>query len=219
MTNTILFDLDGTLLNTLEDLKNSVNFALKKFGYSEKTLEQVRASVGNGLRRLIELSVPEGTSSEIVDAVLATMKLHYQDHCAIKTAPYPGILELLDQLKAAGFRMAIVSNKAAPMTEQLRQKFFAAQVPFAFGESAELRRKPWPDMPVAALKQLGSAAENSVYVGDSEVDVQTARNAGIPCLSVGWGFRSAQELHDAGVSEIFNTPQELLNELLSRASA
>ena len=189
MTNTILFDLDGTLLNTLEDLKNSVNFALKKFGYSEKTLEQVRASVGNGLRRLIELSVPEGTSSETVDAVLATMKLHYQDHCAIKTAPYPGILELLDQLKAAGFRMAIVSNKAAPMTEQLRQKFFAAQVPFAFGESAELRRKPWPDMPVAALKQLGSTAENSVYVGDSEVDVQTARNAGIPCLSVGWGFR------------------------------
>ena len=219
MTNTILFDLDGTLLNTLEDLKNSVNFALKKFAYSEKTLEQVRASVGNGLRRLIELSVPEGTSSETVDAVLATMKLHYQDHCAIKTAPYPGILELLDQLKAAGFRMAIVSNKAAPMTEQLRQKFFAAQVPFAFGESAELRRKPWPDMPVAALKQLGSAAENSVYVGDSEVDVQTARNAGIPCLSVGWGFRSAQELHNAGVSEIFNTPQELLNELLSRASA
>ena len=104
------------------------------------------------------------------------------------------------------------------MTEQLRQKFFAAQVPFAFGESAELRRKPWPDMPLAALRKLGSAAETSVYVGDSEVDVQTAKNAGIPCLSVGWGFRSAQELHDAGVSEIFNTPQELLNELLSRAS-
>ena len=219
MTNTILFDLDGTLLNTLEDLKNSVNFALKKFGYSEKTLEQIRASVGNGLRRLIELSVPEGTSSETVDAVLAAMKLHYQGHCAVKTAPYPGILELLNQLKAAGFRMAIVSNKAAPMTEQLRQKFFAAQVPFAFGESAELRRKPWPDMPLAALKQLGSTAETSVYVGDSEVDVQTAKNAGIPCLSVGWGFRSAQELHEAGVSEIFNTPQELLNELLSRASA
>lgn len=218
MIDTILFDLDGTLLNTLEDLRISVNFALKKFGYSEKTLEEIRASVGNGLRRLIERSVPAGTSDETVDAVLAAMKSHYQEHCAVKTAPYSGILELLDALKAAGFRMAIVSNKAAPMTEQLRQKFFAAQVPFAFGESAELRRKPWPDMPLAALRKLGSAAETSVYVGDSEVDVQTAKNAGIPCLSVGWGFRSAQELHDAGVSEIFNTPQELLNELLSRAS-
>ena len=214
MIDTIIFDLDGTLLNTLEDLENSTNFALKKFGFPERTLEEVRVFVGNGLRRLMEQAVPEGTDAATVDAVLAAMKAHYQEHCICKTAPYPGISELLDQLKAAGFRLAIVSNKAAPMVAQLREAFFDGQIEVALGESEQIRRKPWPDMVFAALKQLDSCAARAVYVGDSEVDVQTAKNAGIPCLSVGWGFRPAQVLEQAGVSTIYHTPQQLLDALL-----
>lgn len=214
MIDTVIFDLDGTLLNTLEDLKNSTNFALKKFGFSERTLEEVRIFVGNGLRRLIEQAVPEETDAATVDAVLAAMKAHYQEHCVCKTVPYPGIFELLEHLKSAGFRLAIVSNKAAPMVAQLRKAFFDGQIEIALGESEQLRRKPWPDMVFSAIEQLRSAAERTVYVGDSEVDVQTAKNAGIPCLSVGWGFRSAQVLRRAGVEKIYDTPQALLDALL-----
>lgn len=219
MIDTILFDLDGTLLNTLEDLKNSANFALKKFGFPTRTLDEVRRFVGNGLRRLIAQAVPPETSEKTIDAVLAEMKLHYQARCTDNTVPYDGIYELIDALRSAGFRMAIVSNKAAPMTERLREKFFDGRIDVAFGESPQLRRKPSPDMPLAALERLGSSISRSVYVGDSEVDLLTAENAKIPCLSVGWGFRSAQILEDAGASKVYYTPQSLCEALLSLADS
>lgn len=218
MIDTILFDLDGTLLNTLLDLSNSTNFALEKFGFPRRSVEEVRAFVGNGLRRLIEQAVPDGTTSETVDAVLSAMKSHYQEHCADETTLYHGISELIDNLLAAGFRLAIVSNKAAPMTEYLREKFFDGRIGVAIGESPLHRRKPAPDMLLAAAERLGSSLDHAVYVGDSEVDVLTAKNAKIPCLSVGWGFRSAQDLIAAGVRNVCQSPQELQKALLSLVS-
>lgn len=218
MIDTILFDLDGTLLNTLLDLSNSTNFALKKFGFSQRSVEEVRAFVGNGLHRLIEQAVPAGTASETVDAVLSSMKSHYQEHCADETTLYFGISELIDSLLSAGLRLAIVSNKAAPMTEFLREKFFDGRINVAIGESPLQRRKPAPDMLLAAAERLGSSLERAVYVGDSDVDVLTASNAKIPCLSVGWGFRSAQDLADAGVRKVYQSPQELQKALLLLAS-
>ena len=190
MRKTLLFDLDGTLLNTLEDLRDSTNFALRTYGYPERSLEEVRRFVGNGLKMLLTRAVPQGSSEAEIERALACMKAHYCKNYHNKTVPYPGIPELLQRLQQAGFRMAIVSNKADPAVQLIRTLYFDGIIDVAVGESPACSKKPAPDMVLAALQRLGSTADDAIYLGDSEVDLQTAKNSGLPCATVGWGFRT-----------------------------
>ena len=212
MKPALLFDLDGTLLDTLSDLRDSTNFALKKFGFEGKNTETIRNSVGNGLKKLIQRSLPNGASEDTVDAVLAEMKAYYTLHCCDKTKPYEGILPMLHSLKSNGYSMAIVSNKADSVVQLLRNTYFEDLIPVAIGESDALKRKPAPDMIFAAMRKLH--AEHAIYVGDSEVDIQTAKNAGLPCCSVCWGFRSKEQLSAAGAEQIASVPQELYEQIV-----
>ena len=203
----LIFDLDGTLLYTLEDLQNSVNFALEKFGYPTKSLSEIQKGVGNGLKMLIFHSLPEGTPSPTVDSVLAEMKAHYAKHCHDLTKPYDGIIDMLKRLKSDAHQIAIVSNKADAMVQTLKDVYFGGLVDFAIGESETNARKPAPDMVFAAMHALG---EDAIYIGDSEVDIKTAKNANIPCLSVGWGYRSAEFLLQNGAKNIIHTTDDLI---------
>lgn len=193
MKTGILFDLDGTLLDTLEDLADSVNHILAANGYPARTLAEVRAFVGNGAGQLIRKAAPEGAD---VEALLAQFQRYYAGHCQIKTRPYPGILEALAEL-SRNYPLAIVSNKPDTAVKALCAQYFPG-IP-AMGETAQCPRKPAPDMVLRAMAEL--SVERCIYVGDSEVDIQTAHNAQVPCLSVLWGFRSRYDLLEAGGSE------------------
>ena len=206
---TYIFDLDGTLLDTLQDLKASTNHALRSYGLPERTTEEVRQFVGNGVRKLIERAVPENTPQEVLEAVFADFRKHYMDHCLDATAPYPGIIDMLRRLKAQGKRMAIVSNKLDPAVKELNERFFKEYIDLAVGESDTVRRKPAPDMVNTILQTLGITKEEMVYVGDSEVDLQTARNAGVGCISVLWGFRDKEILIANGATTFAKTPEEI----------
>ncbi len=186
----ILFDLDGTLLDTLEDLKDAVNYALTFHGYPTRMLEEVRRFVGNGAARLMALSVPEGVAYE---PVLETYRVYYQAHSQVKTAPYPGILEALAKIREK-YPIAIVSNKPDPAVKTLCKDFFGDI--YALGETPDCPRKPAPDMLYKAMNELG--IDRFVYVGDSDVDVITAHGAGANCVSVLWGFRDEDEIRAAG---------------------
>ena len=215
MIQNLIFDLDGTLLNTLADLRESTNYALKKFDFPVRSTEEIRNFVGNGLRMLIRRAVPNFADEETVDRVLAEMKAHYREHYHDGTVPYDGILPFLRKMKNCGFRMAIVSNKADPMVQLLRTLYFDDLISVAVGELEGVARKPAPDMVEIAMQRLGCTAENAVYIGDSEVDIETAKNAGLPCLSVGWGFRDEEILHNAGAKTIYHSPAELQEALMS----
>lgn len=204
----VLFDLDGTLLDTLDDLTNSVNAALSAFSLPPRTREEVRRFVGNGAERLIRLSLPGKENDPPVDAVLGAFRTHYNAHCLDRTRPYEGIPEALNALRMPA---AIVSNKPDSAVGPLCARFFPG-VP-AFGETADCPRKPAPDMLFRGLRELG--ADNCIYVGDSEVDVETAKNAGVPCLSVLWGFRDKETLEAAG-GRIFCQRPEQLPQILNR---
>lgn len=210
--DTIIFDLDGTLLNTLEDLTDSVNYAMEKFGFPVHTIEEIRSFVGNGAPKLIERSIPQGTENPSYEAVLAAFKEYYAAHCEDKTNPYEGIMELLAQLKEKGCRMAVVSNKFDGAVKRLCKKYFGEYFEAAIGESADVKRKPAPDTVYRALRELSCDGSRAVYVGDSEVDIQTAQNASLPCISVTWGFRTEEQLRAAGAQErlMIRTPQELV---------
>lgn len=197
----LLFDLDGTLLDTLGDLRNSVNFALASFGYPQRTLAEIRSFVGTGARNLSRLSMPEGKDN--VDEVLAAFQAHYKDHCNIETGPYAGIPAALEALK--DIPMAIVSNKPDYAVKALAETYFPGI--YALGEVAGIPRKPAPDMLYKAMADIG--VEKCIYIGDSEVDVKTASGAGIPCLSVTWGFRDEAVLLSAGATYICHTPAEM----------
>ena len=216
MIHNLIFDLDGTLLNTLADLRDSTNYALQQFGFSERSTEEVRNFVGNGLRMLIRRAVPFETEEETVDAVLAVMKAHYREHYHDGTIPYDGILPFLHKMKMYGFRMAIVSNKADPMVQLLRTLYFDELIPVAVGELDGVPRKPAPDMVRIAMERLGCTEEHTVYIGDSEVDIETAKNARLPCLSVGWGFRSEKDLRNAGAETVYRSPAELYDALIEK---
>ena len=190
MKTGILFDLDGTLLDTLEDLRDGVNYALGVFGYPQRSLEEVRRFVGNGARKLIRLAVPEGADPE---AVFQVFKPYYDVHCQSKTKPYNGIPEVLAELREK-YPIAIVSNKPDSAVKRLCADYFPGV--YALGESPDCPRKPAPDMVHKAMKEIN--VEQCIYVGDSEVDVLTAQNAGVPCLSVLWGFRDKEEIEAAG---------------------
>ena len=205
MKTAILFDLDGTLLDTLEDLKDAVNHALRTHSYPERTLEEVRCFVGNGAYRLNRLAAPETASEEEVQALFATFRSFYDANCRIKTRPYAGIPEALEALKKR-FPVAIVSNKPDSAVKTLCADYFPGL--YALGEAADCPRKPAPDMVYKAMAVLG--AEKCIYVGDSEVDVLTAKNAGVPCLSVLWGFRNRQELTEAGAEAFCEQTEELI---------
>ena len=168
--NTVIFDMDGTVLNTLDDLTTSVNYTMEKFGFPQRTLDEYRRAFGSGIRRAIELTVPEGTSQEVIDEMVPVFKEHYDVHCLDKTGPYVGIIELMRELKKRGYKMAIVSNKIDSAVKELNQKFFSEVIEVAIGEQDGIKRKPAPDMVVKAMDELGSSAEEAVYIGDSEVD-------------------------------------------------
>ena len=207
--DTILFDLDGTLLNTLQDLQSAVNHTLLEAGYPQRSLEEVRRFVGNGLRNLMRLSLPAGADDEEIDRCTAAMRAWYNSHDREYTLPYPGILPLLDRLAAAGCAVAVVSNKVDEAVKDLCAHYFGGRVAAAVGEMDGLRRKPWPDTVELALRQLEADKTRTVYIGDSEVDLATARNAGLPCISVSWGFRDEAELLAAGAGPLVSTPEEL----------
>lgn len=211
--DTVIFDLDGTLLNTLEDLADSTNFAMKNCGFPVRTIEEVRRFVGNGIGLLIRRAVPEGTDEEQIKKALEIFKQHYGEHCIEKTRPYDGIIELLDVLKKNEIKMAIVSNKVDFAVKELNHRFFGEYIGVAVGESESVRRKPAPDAVNKALEILGSDKEHSLYVGDSEVDIVTAKNVGMRCISVLWGFREREELIDNGAVDMIDVPEELLKKI------
>lgn len=206
----IIFDLDGTLTDTLFDLKESVNYALRHMLWPERTLDEVRQFVGNGVRRLVELSVPDGIEEYEFDECFETFRNHYVEHCQDHTDLYPGIRELLTELKARGYKMGIVSNKMQAGVDELYHEFFEGVIDVALGERPGWLRKPYPDMVYKVLEQLDVTNEEAVYVGDSEVDMATARNAGLPCISVLWGFRDRDYLKTIGAFQMVETPAEIL---------
>ena len=215
MYKTYIFDLDGTLLNTLGDLAASTNYALRQYGMPEHTIDDVRRFVGNGVGKLIERAIPEGLANPQYEDVLATFRKHYMLHSLDTTAPYPGIESLLHSLRSHGCNVAVVSNKFYNATVELCRHFFADTVEVAIGERENIRRKPAPDTVFEAMRQLGVSGEDTVYVGDSDVDVQTARNAGVDCAAVLWGFRSEEHLKNAGAEHLFHSPEELCGWILS----
>ena len=211
MYQNVIFDLDGTLLNTLEDLKDSTNYALAQHGYPTRTLEEVRCFVGNGIRKLIDRAVPEGTSVEKTDKVFATFREYYATHSRVKTSMYEGTEQVMDALKEQNISMAIVSNKADDAVKDLAKYYFAKYIDVAIGEREGISRKPAPDSVYEAMRLLGATKENTVYVGDSDVDRATAKNAGIPCISVTWGFRSEELLVSLEPEYLIHKPEEILS--------
>ncbi len=216
---TAVFDLDGTLLDSLCDLHLSINAVLAAHDMPTHSLDDVRRFVGNGIRKLVERAVPAGTNDAQRDAVYEDFCAHYAAHCEDHTGPYAGIPELLAHLRAAGMRLAVVSNKGDFAVQELVSRQFPDTFDAILGENeaAGIRKKPAPDMVEAALEQMGASHDGLVYVGDSEVDVQTAANAGCPCVSCTWGFRSVDELLAAGATTFVDTPAELERVLLGTA--
>lgn len=209
---TYIFDLDGTLLDTLGDLAASVNYALRTHGMPEHSVDDVRRFVGNGVRLLMERAVPDGAQNPRFDEALATFRDYYMQHSLDTTQPYAGIPETLAALRTQGCRIAVVSNKMMAATQELCRHFFPDTVEVAIGEhEAEgICKKPAPDTVYAALRELGVGKEGAVYVGDSDVDIQTAHNAGLPCISVLWGFRDRDFLMQHGAETFVSAPRELL---------
>ena len=208
--DTIIFDLDGTLLDTLEDLADAVNYALSQMGMPQRTLDEVRQFVGNGVAKLIQRAVPAGTDPQLTAQTLEIFKGYYELHKEDKTAPYAGINELLSVLHQRGYKLAVVSNKFDRAVKDLMPKYFPGLLHAAAGEDEDhgVPKKPDPTMVHRVMEELG--AKQAVYVGDSEVDMQTARNSGLPCISVTWGFRDRDFLLEIGADTLADTPEELL---------
>jgi len=209
---TYIFDLDGTLLDTLDDLMAAVNHALRRYGMPVHSREDIRRFVGNGVRLLMVRAVPDGERNPMFEDVFRTFREYYMEHSLDTTRPYDGIPELLAELKALGCRTAVVSNKFCAATQDLCRHFFPDTIEVAIGEhEAEgIRKKPYPDTVFEALRQLGVDREGAVYIGDSDVDLQTARNAGLPCISVLWGFRDREFLKANGATTFVAAPREIL---------
>ena len=209
---TYIFDLDGTLLDTLGDLAAATNYALRTHGLPEHSVDDVRRFVGNGVRKLMERAIPDGADNPRFDETFATFRQYYMAHSLDTTRPYQGIPETLEALKARGCRLAVVSNKMLAATQSLCRHFFPDTIEVAIGEdeAAGIRKKPAPDTVMAALKALGVGKDQAVYVGDSDVDIQTAHNSGLPCISVLWGFRSRDFLLQNGAETFISAPEELL---------
>lgn len=214
MNKLAIFDLDGTLLNTLGDLHSAVNFALRKFRFPERSLEEVRGFVGNGVVKLMERSTPDGTDPQTQQKCLDCFRKHYLCHMADTTAPYEGVTQLLRQLRAEGIKIAVVSNKLHPAVEDLCESYFPGLIDKAVGVSSEHQRKPNPVNVLKALDIFGADRYSAVYIGDSEVDVQTAHNAELKCIAVTWGFRTRDELVTAGADFIADNCTQVKENIL-----
>lgn len=212
MFDAVIFDLDGTLINSLQDLYLSTNHALTACGFPRRSLEEIRNFVGDGVVNQIRRAVPAGASPQDTQRCEDLFRSHYEEHKYDHTQPYPGVIYMLEELNRMGREAAVVSNKFDPAVKDLCKQIFYGLITIAVGEKeAEgIRKKPAPDMVERVLRKLEMDAEQAVYVGDSPVDIQTARNAKIPCISVTWGFRTRQELLDAGAERFIDTPRELL---------
>ena len=209
-----IFDLDGTVLNTLEDLCDSVNFSLRTHNLPERSLSEIRAFVGNGIRRLIDLAVPENTDVQVTDSVFEAFKTHYKEHSSDNTKPYNGITELLRELKKKGILTAVVSNKADFAVKSLADKYFDGLFSYISGEKEGIPRKPAPDMVRNAIEFFGVSSEDAVYIGDSEVDIMTAKNSGIDSIIVTWGFRDKEILINSGAKILADDINTLKNTLI-----
>lgn len=209
----VIFDLDGTLLYTLQDLADAVNYALRKHAMPERTLEEVRKFVGNGVELLMIRAIPDGRENPEFEETFADFKAYYGDHCKDHTAPYPDVLVLMKELQARGIKMAIVSNKIDFAVKELDRDFFSGLTQAAIGEMEGVKRKPAPDTVLKAMQELGVTPEESIYVGDSDVDIATAANAHIPCVSVTWGFRDVEFLKEHGATTLIDHPLELLDQI------
>lgn len=207
----VIFDLDGTLTDTLSDLKNSVNYALSEFDFPERSLDEVRNFVGNGVRRLMYLSVPEGTPQETAEKCLAVFKKHYRENSLVETKPYDGIVPMLEELRHREVKTAVVTNKMQAAATDIVRFFFEGLVDVTIGQTDGAAQKPQPDGVFLALEKLGADKKSAVYVGDSEVDCLTARNAGLPCIGAAWGFRGREILAENGADYIIDSPSEILN--------
>ena len=205
----VLFDMDGTVLDTLTDLTNAVNYSLEKFSLPVRSRQEIRSFLGDGARQLIERSVPADCDKELTEQVLTFYNDWYGGHCLIETAPYPGTVELMEKLRHEGCKLAIVSNKPHGAVTDLADSFFPGLLETAVGESETVRRKPCPDAVLAAMELMGADKEHSLYVGDSEPDILTARNAGIDCASVTWGFRDREQLVSFGAELLVDSMEEL----------
>ena len=212
---TAIFDLDGTLLDTLEDLYRAVNHALRDHGLPLRTRDEIRSFVGNGVELLVRRSLPVGYAEETAASVLSDFKTTYAAVCKDNTKPYEGILPLLSTLRERGIRIAVVSNKFDAATKALCAEYFGELVEVAVGERADIRKKPAPDTVFEALTALGASAAGAVYIGDSEVDIQTAKNCDMDCISVTWGFKDTDFLLANGAKTLAHTPEQLLGLLLS----
>lgn len=212
-----IFDLDGTLLDTLDDLTDSMNYMLGKHNFPLRTRDEVRNFVGNGVRKLVERAVPPEykADEEFIDKFYDDFSLYYNSHSDIKTSPYPGTLDMLDKLIHSDFDIAIVSNKIDSAVKSLSAKFFGERIKSAIGEKPSVRHKPEPDMVFMAMEEMGADKENSIYIGDSEVDIQTAKNSGIPCISVLWGFKDRKFLENSGATVIVESMEELGERLVN----
>ncbi len=213
MLKNIIFDLDGTLLYTLEDLTDSINFSLKKYNYPQKTIDQIRNAVGNGVYKLCERVVPEGKNNPLYNEILETFKQNYSNNMFNKTSPYEGIIPLLHDLKSNNYKIAVVSNKFDSAVRDLCTKYFNGLIDFAAGENEQfgIKKKPAPDTVLSVMKEFGATVDDTVYVGDSEVDIQTAQNAKIPCISVTWGFKNYDFLLQNGAKIIVHAPYEIFD--------
>lgn len=211
-----IFDMDGTILNTLEDLADCMNYCLQKHGYPQRTIGEVKSFVGNGIRKLVERAVPTGTSEQDIDQVFKTFNDYYKDHCAIKTRPYEGIPEVIQEMRRRGILTAVISNKADYAVKSLCEDYFKGLFDFSLGDREGYRRKPYPDNVNAVMDKFQVHRSEAVYIGDSEVDLQTARNARIDVIMVGWGFRDEDFIKSQGADFVIHTPAEILEHLQTK---
>lgn len=205
----IIFDLDGTLLNTIDDLADGVNYVMRQFGYNEYNVDEIMSFVGNGIRKLMERAVPCGTDNEKFEEAFDLFRSYYTNNCLIKTAPYDGIMKLLAKLKSMGCNLAIVSNKNEQAVARLHKIFFSEYIDMAVGQSDTSKKKPDPAALFYVMDKLNAHSKDTLYVGDSEVDKKTADNAGVDCALVSWGFRKREVLDALNPQYIIEIPDEL----------
>ncbi len=208
--DTLIFDLDGTLLNTLDDLYISFNYAIKSFGYPERTLEEIKSFVGNGIKTAIERALPHKIQDEELEKIVCYFKIYYKDHMYERTQPYNGVIELLEYLKKSGYKIGIFSNKYDAAVQELNNKFFKEYSNAVLGEVSGIERKPNPAGLLKLIDQLNSSLEKTIYIGDSEVDIKTAQNANIPCISVLWGYKEKDFLVKNGGKIFVSNPNEII---------
>lgn len=210
MIKAFIFDMDGTILDTIEDIAGAVNYILEKHDMPKRTVDEVKSFVGNGLYRTLELSVPENTDKTIMDRIYEEFVSYYKDHSNIKTKPYDGIVPVMRELKKQGYKLAVVSNKRQEAVSALCETFYDGIFEVSLGEQDGMRRKPYPDMVIEALNRMGVKKEEAVYVGDSDVDIMTAKNSNLKGIFVSWGFRSREFLKEHGAQEILDHPEQLI---------